>query len=176
MSDAGMPLYPASTIAKLFNLTERRVQQLAKEGVIPKAERGKYDLVGATRGYIKYLQDRALGQHAAPTDLQAEKLRLTAATADEKELQVAQLRGDLIPAHVVSNLWGDMVGAMRARLLALPPRLASKAIAATGLREIEDFARTEVYAALTELADHAEDSANIPADLETDSAAAQING
>ena len=28
-------------IAKLLKLSERRIQQLAKEGIIPKAERGK---------------------------------------------------------------------------------------------------------------------------------------
>lgn len=56
------PSYPVATIAKLFNLTERRVQQLAKEGVIPKPEKGKYDLIGCVRGYIAYLQERAFGK------------------------------------------------------------------------------------------------------------------
>ena len=55
------PLYPVKTIASILNLTERRVQQLAHEGIIPKAERGKYDLIGCVRAYIKYLQERAIG-------------------------------------------------------------------------------------------------------------------
>ena len=36
--------YPVSTIAKLLMLTERRVQQLTADGVIPKPERGRYEL------------------------------------------------------------------------------------------------------------------------------------
>jgi hypothetical protein len=37
--------YSVSTIAKLLILTERQVQALAKDGVLPKAERGRYALV-----------------------------------------------------------------------------------------------------------------------------------
>jgi hypothetical protein len=40
---------PIGVIARLLDLSERRVQQLSREGVIPKAERGQYDLVGAVR-------------------------------------------------------------------------------------------------------------------------------
>ena len=41
---------PIGVIAKLLDLSERRVQQLSREGVIPKAERGQYDLIGSVRG------------------------------------------------------------------------------------------------------------------------------
>ena len=34
MSGAGNPTYPVNVIAKLLKLTERRVQQLSREGVI----------------------------------------------------------------------------------------------------------------------------------------------
>ena len=67
------PLYPASTLAKLFHLTERRVQQLARDGIIAKGIKGKYDLVSSVQGYVKYLQERALGRqqgsYAHPADI-----------------------------------------------------------------------------------------------------------
>ena len=56
--------YPVSTIAKLLMLTERRVQQLTADGVIPKPERGRYELIPAVQGYIKYLRARTLGADA----------------------------------------------------------------------------------------------------------------
>ena len=58
MSSSGNPTYPVSVIAKLLKLTERRVQQLSKEGVIPKAEHGRYELAAAVQGYVGYLQER----------------------------------------------------------------------------------------------------------------------
>ena len=57
--------YPVNVIAKLLDLTPRRVQHLANEGVIPRAEKGRYELVSAVRGYIRYLRDRAMGKDGA---------------------------------------------------------------------------------------------------------------
>ena len=44
--------YPVSTIAKLFGLSERRIQQLAQEGIIPKPDKNQYELIGCVRAYI----------------------------------------------------------------------------------------------------------------------------
>jgi len=44
-------------LAEFLVLSSRRVQQLAGEGVIVKDARGKYDLVGSVRAYVKYLND-----------------------------------------------------------------------------------------------------------------------
>lgn len=44
-------------LAKLCNLTERRCQQLANEGVMEKKGRGDYTLVASVNGYIVYLQE-----------------------------------------------------------------------------------------------------------------------
>jgi hypothetical protein len=49
---------PAHIVAKLLNVTRRRVQQLSADGIIPKPKDGKYDIVGCLTGYIKYLQGR----------------------------------------------------------------------------------------------------------------------
>jgi len=45
-----------ATLAKLLNLSERRIYQLVKEGVIPKVKSGQYDIVGAIQGYLHHLQ------------------------------------------------------------------------------------------------------------------------
>jgi hypothetical protein len=43
MASSAQPTYPVGVIAKLLMLTERRVQQLAAEGSIPKAQHGRYE-------------------------------------------------------------------------------------------------------------------------------------
>ena len=58
---------PIGVIARLLDLSERRVQQLSREGVIPKAERGQYDLVGSVRGYVRYLRDQVLKAQRKPS-------------------------------------------------------------------------------------------------------------
>lgn len=90
MTKAGAPTYPVSTIAKLLLLSDRRVQQLTKEGVIPKAERGRYELAPAVQGYIRYLQERSLRTDSSPIDYHMEKARLTKAQADSAEIEAAK--------------------------------------------------------------------------------------
>jgi len=43
-------------LCRLFNLTSARIGQLAKDGIIYKTERNKYDLWRSIRGYIEFLQ------------------------------------------------------------------------------------------------------------------------
>lgn len=72
------PKVSADTLGHLFNLSARRVQQLAKEGVIPKpVKRDEYLLAESVRGYTKWLQDRVQHRDTANVsrDLREEQLR-----------------------------------------------------------------------------------------------------
>lgn len=48
-----------TTLAKLFDLTPMRVQQLASAGVVVKVSHGTYALGESVKNYIKFLRDRA---------------------------------------------------------------------------------------------------------------------
>ena len=69
--------HSVATIASLLMLSERRVQQLTREGVIPRAERGRYELVPAVQGYVRYLQERGGRSSDSPIDYHEQKARLT---------------------------------------------------------------------------------------------------
>lgn len=155
-------LQPAAVIAKLLDMTERRVQQLATEGVLPKASHGKYPLYACVHAYIRYLRgsdadDGDDGESGNRLSGTVERAKLARAQRQKIELETAALRETLLPAADVAREWADLVGRARAKLLGLPPRLAAHAMTCTTVREVEDFARTEVYAALSELGEeHAE--------------------
>ena len=87
MSSATQPI---GVIARLLDLSERRVQQLSREGVIPKAERGQYDLIGSVRGYVRYLRDQALKAQAGAPDYAAERARFIRARADLAEMEAEE--------------------------------------------------------------------------------------
>jgi len=79
MNKTGAPTYPVSTIAKLLLLSERRVQQLTKEGVIPKAERGRYELAPAVQARVLELWDQVTNDNINElTDFAGYKKRLPA--------------------------------------------------------------------------------------------------
>ena len=124
------PAYPAATFAKLFDLSERRIQQLAKDGIIPKPVAGKYALVGVVRRYVKYLQTRAQGRPEAtytdPTDIRCERKRLIKAQADNAECEHQIKRGELVALAVVEELLNEVAVLYGASLDALPGRLAQE--------------------------------------------------
>ena len=134
-----MPLYPVDAIAKLLNISPRRIQQLVALGVISRGERGRYDLLRCTRGYVTYLQQEV--ERIESSGISDERVRLVAAQADHKELEVAALHRSLLPRDGVLEAWEQLRAAFRARCLQIPGKLSAR------LALIQD--RSEVQAALT---------------------------
>lgn len=113
-----------ATLAKLFNLSERRIQQLAREGVIPRVRTGEYDVIGAIRGYLKSLQPEHNDQ--VSSNYQRAKTRLINLQADQVTLRLARDQTKLLSAIDVDNTWSDRILCARAILQGLPPRLSAQ--------------------------------------------------
>ena len=144
---------PIGVIARLLDLSERRIQQLSREGVIPKAERGQYDLIAAVRGYVAYLRDLAVKAQAGAPDFGVERARLIKAKADIAEMEAEGRRGELLPAEAVEAAWTAILARLRARLLVLPDRLAPLCVEETTIAGVRDQIRKAVREALDELAE-----------------------
>lgn len=151
---ASAQTFPLDTICKLLDLTPQRVAQLVNEGVIPRKERGRYELVPVVRGYIHYLRQRALKGDAKATgdDYASHRARLTKARADMAEMEREQMGNRLIPVHDVERAWCDVVANMRAKMLAIPTIAAADAQAAQTLAEAKQVLKERVHEALEELA------------------------
>lgn len=141
------PNIPVASLARLFNLSERRIQQMAREGIIPKPEKGKYDFLGCTRAYIKYLQERPGSAHDHQ-DAYLERGRLLKAQADKTEIEVKVLRGEYVARDEIDLELSGLVLAMRASLLALPQRCALRVMNLKTYPEVENCLREQVYEVL----------------------------
>ncbi|MBQ3434151.1 MAG: hypothetical protein IJG24_03790 [Selenomonadaceae bacterium] len=91
MTDKNQGLYPTEIIANLLNLSERRVEQLTKKKIIPKAGRGVYDLGQTVQAYIRYLQGVCSGaiKSGEPSELDQ---RLLEAKVLERESKARQAK------------------------------------------------------------------------------------
>ena len=59
---------PSRAMEKLLSVTGRRVRQLADEGILQKAGRGKYELASSVANYIKHLKiNNDIGSHKVAT-------------------------------------------------------------------------------------------------------------
>jgi phage terminase Nu1 subunit (DNA packaging protein) len=121
-----------SAIAARLKLTPRRVQQLVEEG-LPRVTRGKYDVDHVLDWYIAKLQRELAGDGSEPgsANYLQEQARDRAAAADLKELKLAIQRGELVAIADVEKQMGDLAASTKARLLAVPARLAPDLIGET---------------------------------------------
>ena len=152
------PTYSVKDVAKLLNLSPRRVQQLAKEGIIPKTEGGRYELAPAVQGYIGYLHDRLSGKVEGDEDdtmsLQSQRTRKVAAEAAQAEIALAKSRGEVVERAIIMNVVERGLAACRARLLigaSVAPHVKAAPDAAT-VKELIDDRVTE---ALDEISSNA---------------------
>lgn len=154
-------LQSTEIMAKLFELDPRRVQQLAKEGVLPSASQRpyKFDLLPTVKAYIRYLRDRANGKEAKTADTvkaEADKLRAEADLKQSKakiaELQLKELEGKMHRSEDVEAMTNDLVYTARSMIMALPGRLAMDVVQAGSANEASALIRAECYKILNELA------------------------
>ena len=143
-----------SQAAEVAGLTTRRLQQLDKDGSgPPRMSGGGYFAADLGR----WLKDRLLSELGVANDgkaydYEAERARLTKAQADKTELEVAELRGELVRAPVIGLHWQAMVAAMRAKLLSLPSKVAPQVAGPDSLSRTQELIQASVHEALAEIA------------------------
>ena len=116
---------PVDVIARVLDLTPRRVQQLVDEGWIPKAKHGQYPLVPSVRGYLRYLK--------SGRTLQEEHLRVTQLRREALEMRLEKMRGKVVSVAVA-----------RKAMVNLEKRLRTGVTTEDELRSILDRARDEL--------------------------------
>ena len=93
--------------AKLLMLTPQRVNQLARQGAIPKAQRGRYTLVGVVQGYIGFLKDDERRASKGSADAALKAIR-----AKREALRLAREEAELVPLADVLSAMDAVVGAV----------------------------------------------------------------
>ena len=139
--------YPVGTIAEVLMLSERRVQQLTKDGTLPRLEKGRYELAPVVQAYVAHLRARSLGNHA---DIDG-KVRLIKARADIAELELAQRRGELVSPDILETNLVALLIEVRTRLMAVPSSAAARIPSTLQPAEIEAIIRDHIDEALEAL-------------------------
>lgn len=155
------PTYGVEVMARLLNISARRIQQLAKEGVVPKASRGQYPLAATVQAYCKYLQDLVQDPSGTTkTDYYLERARKTKAEADIAEMEAAKMRGDLVDAEEMKSTLELVMSEVKTKLLNnAPSRIAARSKSEKKEAAIKAIAKQEISASLQVL------SSTDPADL-----------
>lgn len=85
-------------------------------------------------------------------DLTKERARQASESANKLALGNARLRGELLPADVIAQVWNAMLSNFRARLLQMPSKLLPLIEAASSKAEAKQIMEVGVNECLNELA------------------------
>lgn len=139
--------------AALLGVSPRRLRQRdSEENPPPKDAAGRYPC----KQYGEWLKRdwrRGLGvtDDGTAYDYDAERARLTHHQANNAALDEEVKKGQLVPVELVRQHWQGLLASARAKLIALPVRVASSC-SGRDSTELETEARRIVYEAMEELA------------------------
>jgi phage terminase Nu1 subunit (DNA packaging protein) len=109
-------LVAINVVCRWLGIGARRVQVMVSEGLLPRPERGQYDLEACVRAYCAFLRSRP--GHGRDRD------RLHRARAELAELELQRQRGDIVAMELVTAALERTFGAMASRINSLPARFA----------------------------------------------------
>lgn len=156
-------LVGSDTIAEIFGVDRRRVQQLTQEGVIIARREGnanKYEFLPTISRYIKYLSDKANGREKPEKNKSAEMRRLEAEAdlkrhkADLAALELQEFEGQMHRSEDVEAVISDLASTIKGLLLALPSRCARDTFRSKSSAEASEVMKKEVYKILKTLAEY----------------------
>jgi len=132
-------------LANILGITTKTIQTLTDSDVFTKDSNNKYDLNSNVQAYIKYKEQLL-------TKKSDDHKRLIKLKADSLELELAQVKNELIPVQDAQAAWSKVIMTIKNRLLAIPkktaPLLANKTAA-----ECEEKIKKNIYEVLKELAE-----------------------
>ena len=153
-----------AVLANLFDITAQWVGELTKNGILRKhdTEVGpRYNVVEATRAYVKYLREKAAGRGDKDDDVVeketqklAAEVRIKEAKAKYAELELQELQGQMHRSEDVEAMTADLIYTIRGSLLALPGRLAVDVTTVRTPAEAAEVIRKEIALLMQELSQY----------------------
>jgi phage terminase Nu1 subunit (DNA packaging protein) len=152
---------PASTItttqlAKLIDITPRHVRRLTRDGILSRAVdddgselEGRYSLL-AVRDYCRYLRGLMRLEDTSESRRANALGRKAEADAELTELKLKEYKDELHNARHIEFIWTSILTRFKARLLALPSRVARRCVGKK-FREILTIITQEIEQVLREL-------------------------
>ncbi len=158
-----------ATLASHFNLSPRRIRQLATDGM-PKIGRDKFDFAESAAFYVRFLQN-ALENKGAPVGddglaiFKGQRARSLLASAELKEFELEQKRANLVTRADANKFLTEFQRMVRARISSVAAPLAIEVRGETSQIMVQAKIERALDAALALLAtDDGDASAKMLAD------------
>jgi phage terminase Nu1 subunit (DNA packaging protein) len=146
-------------LARLLLLSERRIQQLVRAGILKHAFdedtgrelRGRFRFVPNLHAYLKYQRNELGSDDVTEIRYLDGRARRMTALAEAEELRLKQLKGKLHRSEDIEFVMTNIFTAVKAKLFSIPSRVTLLLIGKTNFQEIFDLIMREIEAACSEL-------------------------
>lgn len=147
----------AAVLGDLFGVTDRRIRQMAEEGIVARAAKGRYKLVESIKNYLLTLKLAAEGVGVELADgeinFDEEKALHERVKRHISELKLQIMKGELHKAEDVETVMMDMLVAFKTKIMGIPSKVAP-ILENRDAAFIKDRLTKEVIEALNELKDY----------------------
>lgn len=132
--------------AELLRVSDRRIRQLAEEGIIDREENDKFDARKITEQYYRFKFEGDVNKEFEKTKSKHEDIKLKLS-----EIKLQKLNKNLLPADQVEASVTNMIVIFRNKVLGVPSKLAPKLVGIKNLTQISTILESELVQCLHEL-------------------------
>lgn len=147
----------AAVLGNIFGVTDRRIRQMAEEGIIVRAAKGRYNLVDSLKNYILSLKLAVDSNDSDNPDgelnFEEEKALHERVKRHISEMKLQTMKGELHKADDVRHVMTDMLSSFKTRVMNIPAKVAP-VLEDRDAGYIKERLTSEVTEALNELKDY----------------------
>ena len=147
----------AAVLGNIFGVTDRRIRQMAEEGIIVRAAKGRYNLVDSLKNYILSLKLAVDSNDSDNPDgelnFEEEKALHERVKRHISEMKLQTMKGELHKADDVRHAMTDMLSSFKTRMMNIPAKVAP-VLEDRDAGYIKERLTSEVTEALNELKDY----------------------
>ena len=157
-TDLSQVAVAAGVLSKMLGISDRRIRQLADEGVIIRVSQGRYNLEKSIKGYVLNLKIANSSKEQFrlddELDLEKEKAKHERVKRQMDEMKLSLMRGRMHKSEDVEAVMTDMLANFKARCLNLPAKLTPQLVSRDDKGYIMSLLTDEINQALQELAEY----------------------
>lgn len=116
-----LPPQNGNALAEFMGVSRSTITNLARDGILVRVSRGLYDAGESVRRYIRFQRSRAPEKG---TEKYSEDVALKRAQRELREMELARMRGELVPVDIVADSIAEVYAMHSEELHALEARLA----------------------------------------------------
>ncbi len=143
----------ASVLSNLLSVTDRRIRDLAQEGILVRISKGRYDLTQSIKNYILHLKmnNEMKEVNDNDLDLKLEQAKHERIKTEMAEMKLRVMKGKLHDSEDVEKVMTDMLTNFKGKILNMPSKLSPMLVARANLSEVKAILEKECMATLVEL-------------------------